>query len=183
MTGEIVSVLLEQKILCPQCGEDEASITVSRYNLPQDVLIIITLKCLKCGYKKNDIIPITYENADKCIEINVETSIDLNTVIYIPPGSAIELQELKIRIDLAELSDISMGSYVTIDGILVYIVEYLDRFCLQIEESVEKCLTIVGILRRIVEEMNPIMQLTVKIVNNNGNIKIIKTYRDNYRKC
>jgi C4-type Zn-finger protein len=180
--GERVYILSTQKIGCPVCG-NEASLIISEYRSLYETLIIITLRCSNCGYKKAEVIPIIEEDEYKCIEVKVENVEDLKTLVFIPPGSSIEIPEFEVKLELAELSDIVMGNYVTVDGILLDIADNLEKVCIEAEQGldVEKCVNIVNTLRRSAE--NPSTPITVRVISSVGNIRIVRSYRNNFKKC
>lgn len=182
MTEENITILFEHKITCPNCG-NEAEVVFAEYSLINETLVIMTMKCQNCGYRKSDIIPITNEGIEKCLEIKISTPEDLNTIIYIPPGSTIEIPELSLRIDIAELSDMSIGSYATVDGILINTIEYLEPVCTQQEDvtSVEECVKILKTLRQAASEAS--IPITIRVSNSYGDIKVVRTYRNNYSWC
>lgn len=179
---EKVSVLFEQKIECPVCGS-EANLTVSEYRSLYETLVISTIKCSYCGYRKSDILPIIEEDENKCLDIKVEHPQDLNTLIFIPPSSSIELPELKLKIEFAELADTIMGNYATVDAIILYIIELLEYACSLQEIGLEpdKCDLALKILKQTLKEAYT--RITVRITNSYGNIKVVKTYRENFEKC
>lgn len=177
-----ISVLFEQKTVCDNCN-GEAYITISEYLAPYERLIIITLKCSECGYKKTDIVPIIDEDSSRCLEIRIEDPVDLNTLVYIPPGSTIEIPEVNLKVDLAELSHIDIGSYTTIDGILLDMLENLEQLCPEQGDlgGIERCRYTVESLRRAIDSGGG--SLTIRIVNSYGNVKVVKSYRSNSRSC
>lgn len=179
---ERINVLSEQKIECPVCGS-EANLTVSEYRSLYETLVITTIRCGYCGYRKSDVIPIIEEDEDKCLEVKVKHPKDLNTLVFVPPSSSIELPELEVKIDFAEFTDIRMGSYVTIDGILLYIAELLERACSQLELGLDpsKCEFALKNIRQVLEDAS--IPITVRITNSYGNIKVVKSYRENVEKC
>lgn len=179
---EKISILFEQTVKCPNCG-GEAMLTVSEYKSLHETLVITTLKCSRCGYKKSDIIPIIAEDENKCLEIKIEKEEDLKTLIFIPPGSSIEIPELSISIELAELADIHIGNYVTIEGILLDTVEKLEKLCQEPEQGLDSttCIHDLMLLKKVLE--NSSVTLTVRIKNSVGNIKVVRSYRGNYGKC
>lgn len=158
-------------------------LTISEYKSFYETLVIIVLKCSFCGYRKTDVIPIIEEDEHKCLEVKLENVQDLKTLIFIPPGSVIEIPELEIKIELAELTDILMGNYVTVESILLNVIDNLGRYCQELEQdpNINKCLHILEILKKAVENSTP--SLTVRVTNKHGNVKIVKTYRDNFKKC
>jgi len=177
--GERISILFEHKVGCPACGS-EADLTVSEYKSMYETLVLVTLKCGTCGYRKSDVIPIVEEDENKCIEIRVEDVSDLNTLIYVPPGSKIEVPELSISFELSELTDMLMGSYTTVEGILVDFNERLEDACAANEIPQDSCSTLILKLRQAAEGRLP---LTVRVTNSYGNVKIVRTYRNNFARC
>jgi len=179
---ERINVLTEQKIKCPVCG-NEANFTVSEYRSLYETLVITTIKCGYCGYRKSDVTPIIEEDEDKCLKVKVEHPKDLSTLIFVPPSSSIELPELEVKIDFAEFTDIRMGSYITVDGILLYIAELLEHTCSRLELGLDpsKCEYALKNIRQALEDAST--PITIRIANSYGNIKVVKSYRGNVEKC
>ncbi|MEM1645956.1 MAG: hypothetical protein QXL96_08860 [Ignisphaera sp.] len=179
---ERIDVLFEQKSSCPMCSS-EADLTVFEYRSPYEVIVITTIKCSYCGYRRSDILPIIEEDENKCLEVKVEYPQDLNTLLFVPPGSSIELPELKIKIEFAEFADTSMGNYVTVEAILHYITELYENTCSQImlELGPSKCEYALNIFKQTLKDVSA--HITVRITNNYGNIRVVKTYRKNFENC
>lgn len=171
---------------CPNCGE-EAYVEISEYKSGGETLIITTLRCSSCGYKKSEILPILDEDEFKCLEINIEEPRDLNTILHIPPGSTIEVPQLGLRLELAELANIAVGSYITVDGLLEDIREHLEDYCRQLSEqlldttNIDRCVLVLEVLKQ--ASIDASIPLTIKVYNSYGNIRVVKTYRDNNKKC
>jgi C4-type Zn-finger protein len=179
---ERIAILSVQKIGCPVCG-NEATLTISEYRSLYETLVIVTLRCSFCGYRKTEVIPIIEEDEYKCLEVMLEDVQDLKTLIFVPPGASIELPELEIKLELAEFTDIVMGNYVTVEGILIDIADNIEKLCKEVEQGLdtEKCRSTAGILRQIARDVSTPM--TIRITSNVGNIRVVRSYRSNFKKC
>lgn len=170
--------LMKSTISCSVCG-NEAELTAVEYSNSRDVFIIITFKCPVCGYRRNDVIPIVNENSNKCIEINVEHPEDLNTLIHLPQDTTIIISELSLEIEIKEFS---AGSYVTLDNILIEVVEKLKSICSDLDNnSKNQCNHIIEVIENIMK--GNIEPITIKLISDYDGVKIVKTYRENYKKC
>lgn len=183
---EKVSVLFEYDTKCPTCSS-KATTTVAEYRSPYETIVIVTLKCAYCGYKKSDVIPIIEEDENKCVEIAISSPQDLNTLLYLPPSSVIEIPEFSLRIELADLESMHIGSYVTTDAILHEAADFLESICryqdLSPETPLSKdaCTSMLETIRQ--ATVSTPKPLTIRITNSYGNIRIVKTHRENYRRC
>lgn len=95
----------------------------------------------------------------------------------------VEIPELNFKIEIAELEDIHIGSYLTVEAILHELAYFLESICKNQEASVDKdsCTSMLEMIRQTIKDTP--RSLTIRITNDYGSIKIIKTYRSNYRKC
>lgn len=175
MYHQSISLLSKQTILCPKC-RNEAEITISEYSTQYEDIVIVSLKCSYCGHRKGDIIPIISESIEKCIEVEVKRPEDLNTLLYIPQDTTISIPEIGIEVDFRELT---LGSYVTIDGILLEIAEKTRIICSD-QKLADSCTSILQIFNDIFS--GNIKPLTIRLTNPYGGVRVVNTYRENYRK-
>ncbi|MEM4942636.1 MAG: hypothetical protein QXG46_04880, partial [Ignisphaera sp.] len=175
MNHQSVSLLSKQTILCPIC-RNEAEITISEYSTQHEDIVIISLKCNYCSYRRSDIIPIASESIEKCIEIEIKEPKDLNTLLYIPQDTTISIPEIGVEVDVKELT---LGSYITVDGILFEVAEKMRIVCLD-QKLADNCIDTLQILNDIIS--GNVKPLTIRLMSLYGGIRVVKTYRENYKK-
>lgn len=123
-------------------------------------------------------IPIVNEDSERCIEVNIEQPEDLNTILYIPQDTTIIIPELGININAKELT---AGSYLTVDGILFEVSEKLGIMCTDWALNTAGCVHVLEMISDVAK--GNVRPLTLKLTNPYGNIKVVKAYRNNSKKC
>ncbi|MEL9940308.1 MAG: hypothetical protein QW632_02655 [Ignisphaera sp.] len=162
---------------CPVCG----SIALTYLHLYQaphnETVAIVTIKCDKCGFKYSTVLSIATSFSDnKCIEIEVSDPQDLRTLIYLSDNTTIEIPDIGIKVDLSQLR---LGSIVTVDAILSYLVEWIEN-AQHIENNDEFAKTLL-LLKSLLDE-NIDRKIKIVIRSDNG-VGIINSYRKNYSRC
>ncbi len=161
---------------CPVC-RGSAIVTVYSYIISEnETIAILTLMCSYCGFRFRDVIPLSETDGGTCIEVYIERSIDLNTIIYMPSQVDIEMPQLDIAVEAMSLR---IGSIVTVDAILQYILDSLNSVC----GTAVKCREAIARLGKVVrgEAIEP---TTIRIKSIYSPLRILKSYRDdNYRHC
>ncbi|MDK6027776.1 hypothetical protein QPL79_00100 [Ignisphaera sp. 4213-co] len=159
---------------CPVCNSI-ATINIYTYETPpNEKIIIMTMKCENCGFKTSTIIPIATSFSNKCIAIEIATPQDLNTLIYVPEDSIIEISEINIKI---EVSQLKFGNILTIDAILLYVLELLEQIA-----SSENNMQNIKLLNEILNG-NVNKKITIIIKSEYG-VEVLKSHsNENYRVC
>lgn len=111
----LANKISEQKVTCPICGNKEAVELRTEKKIPYvGPIDIITLKCNKCGYKKNDVIihqirdPVRY----KVVISNEE---DLNIRVFKSSSGTIKIPEFGFEMSPGPVAQ----SFITnVEGVL-----------------------------------------------------------------
>lgn len=162
---------------CPVCGAT-ALTYLHLYQAPHnETVAIVTIKCDKCGFKYSSVLSIATPFSDnKCIEIEVSDPQDLRTLIYISDNTTIEIPDIDIKVDLSQLR---LGSIVTVDAILSYLVEWIENA--QYVENDDKFTKTLLLLKSLLDGY---IDRKVKIIIRSDNgVGIVNSYRKNYSRC
>ncbi len=160
----------ETNIACPFCKKD-AILSIYEYQLPLDEsILIITIKCPNCGFKESEIFNKGSEGYSKCIELKIENDVDLNTLVYINPGTILELRDLGITIEVHRLD---IGYIVTVEALIIHIVDVVEAICK--DSRNDNCIKIVETLNNVIGGRN---NLTIVLRDQMGITRILKTYRE-----
>ncbi|MEM0027254.1 MAG: hypothetical protein QXT53_03980 [Ignisphaera sp.] len=174
-TSTIKSFLLGSE-KCPVCNST-AVIYLHLYNAPyNETLAIVTMKCDKCGFRYSTVLPITMSFSDKCIAIEISDPQDLRTTVYISDNIMIEIPDVNVKVDLSQLR---LGSIVTVDAIISYIVEWMESI-----QNIEGNSKLVETLSSLKSLLNGNIDKNIKIIiKSDYSVGIVSSYRKNYSKC
>ena len=119
--GKIID---EYETECPICIVGRMHVREVEYELPHvGKALIISKKCTRCGYKKNDIIPLNIKKHQR-IYIRIEKTQDLYTKILRSPTATIYIPELGLELR----PGIDAEMFITnIEGILHLFIDALKR--------------------------------------------------------
>ncbi|ADM26945.1 ZPR1-type Zinc finger domain protein [Ignisphaera aggregans DSM 17230] len=166
----------EINITCPLCKKD-AILSLYEYHLSLDEsIVIMTIKCPNCGYKDNEIFSEGSKEYNMCIELKVENDVDLNTLIYINPGTMVELRDLGISIEIYQLD---IGHIVTTEALILHIIDVIENTCIGSQDNT--CAHIIEALNDVIKSKKSI---SIVLRDPKGVTRILKTYREsNYSFC
>ncbi len=116
-------VLGSFKMKCPFCGGDMV-VTETQYDVPgMGPVIIVNKVCTKCGYRRNDVIPLRSEG-HKRIYYKVEGERDYEAKVIRSPYARIKIPELGLEME----PGIDAEMFVTnIEGILRMFIDAAER--------------------------------------------------------
>lgn len=161
---------------CPICNS-EALIYLHLYRAPyNEIIAIMTMKCDKCGFRSSSVLPIAASFSSRCIIIEVSDPQDLNTLVYISDNAIIEIPDVYVK---AELSQLRLGSIVTVDAIISYVIEWLEQ--MQNIEDSNKLAEILSLLKTLLD--GNITRKVSIIIKSDYGVGIVKSYRKNYSVC
>jgi C4-type Zn-finger protein len=164
---------------CPVCGFN-ISVYLHVYRAPYgERVAFITSKCDNCGFKYSTVLTLTTDLRYNCLRLIVEKPEDLNTILYIGEDAEVHIPALNIKLSSEQLA---IGSIVTVDAILFYIIEHVKNICTEGTTDTKNC--------DYVEELESILQkgevkhrLEIIVKSENG-VGIIRSYREkNYEVC
>jgi len=174
---DIEPIMLGDSI-CPLCGSS-INIYLHMYKTPLDESIaILTAKCGKCGFKSSSILTIRTSVTHNCIKLKIEKPEDLNTIIYIGENAEIEIPSMNIYVSSSQLN---IGSIITADAILLYIIDSLRGLCTS-NLTDNRCKELIDMENQI--SLGKIRDKVEVILKSSEGISILKSYRDgNYEQC
>ncbi len=116
---------------CPACNSKELWIRTVSYKEPlsEDELLLMSIVCKKCGYKKSDIIPMAPSamvKGNKYILTITEPG-DLESKLFRSPSATIEIPELEITLEPAANADFFLTNVERILMKFKDICEYMKR--------------------------------------------------------
>lgn len=113
----------EFKMQCPYCGGD-LTVTEVEYDVPIIGKVLIASKrCLKCGYKRNDIIPLE-QHGHKRLYLKVEAPEDFEVKVVRSPTAKIIIPELGMELE----PGIDAEMFVTnVEGVLYMFLDAIGR--------------------------------------------------------
>ncbi|MGB9709087.1 MAG: ZPR1 zinc finger domain-containing protein [Infirmifilum sp.] len=113
----------EFTMVCPFCG-GPLNVTEAEYEIPMlGKVLIISKKCSKCGYKRNDIIPLEYRRHTR-LYMKVEAPEDFRVKVVRSPTTRILIPELGLEVE----PGIDAEMFVTnIEGLLYLFLDALKR--------------------------------------------------------
>lgn len=113
----------EFKMQCPYCGGD-LIVTEIEYDIPiLGKVLIASKRCLKCGYKRNDIVPLEY-HGHKRLYFKVEAPEDFEVKVVRSPTAKIIIPELGLELE----PGIDAEMFVTnVEGVLQLFLDALGR--------------------------------------------------------
>lgn len=173
--GDRLSEIDRYYVECPVCGSRAEAVVYSYSISKDDAVAIATLMCRSCGYWFREVIPLSEVDDVVCIELHIDSDIDLNTTLHLPSQVDIEVPQLNIAFEARTLR---IGSIVTVEAILQYIVDALEGICDEpgCRKAIEKLKELGS--GRIGEPV------TVRIKSVYSPLKVLKSYRDgNYSYC
>jgi C4-type Zn-finger protein len=163
---------------CPVCGTT-IDMYLHTYRTPLgEFLAILTAKCEKCGFKSSSVLTIEAGTTYNCIKLNVEHSEDLNTLIYLGEDVVITIPTMDIHISSSQLS---IGSIVTAEALLLYIIESLKDFCTARLDNY-KCKMLLELEKQI--NLGKIEEKIEIILKSSEGVSVLKSYREgNFELC
>jgi len=167
--------LAEETVKCPVCGADTLlEVYVHDAPVPGPILIL-TMKCARCGYRLRDLAYIESRGNPLKITIRVEESNDLNTILFRGPRARIRIPELGLEIDPGPAYQ---GDITTVDGLLVTVQEHLEPLCPTLENP-KKC-------REFLQDVEKFLRgeitrsITIEVLDPEGLSTIYRAEKRNY---
>lgn len=116
-------VLGEFKTQCPFCG-GPLTIREVEYDVPKiGKVLIVNRMCLKCGYKKNEIVPLVYRRRTR-VYFRVEQPEDFEVKVVRSPTARVLVPELGLELE----PGIDAEMFVTnTEGVLQLFLDALER--------------------------------------------------------
>ncbi len=166
----------EVNIMCPLCKKD-AILSLYNYHLSSDEsIVIMAIKCPHCGFRDSEIFSEGFREYNICIELRVENEADLNTLIYINPGTIVELRDLGISTEIYQLN---IGHIVTIEALILHMIDVIENTCIGSQNDI--CINIIEALNNVIKNKK---NISIVLRDPKGVTRILKTYReDNYSFC
>jgi len=165
----------EEVVKCPVCGAD-ARLELYIHNAPiPGPVLIMTMRCPRCGYRFRDVSFIEEGGRPLRIRIRVEEPDDLNTIVFRGPRASIRVPELGIEITPGPAHQ---GDITTVDGILALVHDHVEPLCSNLEDP-EGCR---GFLRRVESFLKGVVAepITVEIVDPEGISTVYRSKKRNY---
>ncbi|MEM4717427.1 MAG: ZPR1 zinc finger domain-containing protein [Desulfurococcaceae archaeon] len=132
---EKVVEISSYKLECPICKQ-ELDVKDYKYNIPHYGDILITSgKCRNCQYTLRDVMVLTEREPRKII-YRVEDSRDMNALVVKSSSCIITIPELDVEIKPGLYSQ---GYITTIEGVIVDLMEILDKMCSEEGVNKENC--------------------------------------------
>lgn len=133
--SKYINVFEKYTTTCPLCGEETFYVAEFTYKTPFfDEILVISGKCIKCGYRFFDTYNIKSHKPVRFI-LKVKEITDLNSLVIKSQTAIITIPELGISIE----PGIASSPYITtIEGILYRVLETLEAYQEENRETYEK---------------------------------------------
>ena len=123
--SKYINVFEKYVSTCPSCGEQTFHIVEFTYKTPFfDEILIISGRCIKCGYRLFDIFNVKEHEPVRFI-LKVEKPIDLNSLVVRSRTGTILIPELGIAIE----PGVTASPYITtVEGVLYRVLDVLEAY-------------------------------------------------------
>ena len=123
--SKYINVFEKYVSTCPSCGEQSFHIVEFSYKTPFfDEILIISGKCVKCGYRFFDVFNVKEHEPVRFI-LKVEKPVDLNSLVVRSQTGTILIPELGIAIEPGILA----SPYITtVEGVLYKVLDVLEVY-------------------------------------------------------
>jgi len=123
--SKYINVFEKYVSTCPSCGEQTFYIVEFSYKTPFfDEVLIMSGRCIKCGYRLFDIFNVKEHEPVRFI-LKVEKPIDLNSLVVRSQTGAILIPELGIAI---EPGVVASPYITTVEGVLYRVLDVLEAY-------------------------------------------------------
>ena len=163
---------------CPACEGGHIKIHKSIYKaIDGESLLLLRFECEKCGYSKNDVIPLETPMKSGILTLKIKNENDLKSKVYRAPSATIEIPELELEVEPGPSAEL----YITnIEGVLEKFLHASIILLNQTDEKSEFRETMEHLISDIKKAMNGQLEFTLKITDPQGGSYIIPDKETEY---